>query len=330
MAPRSELRWGIVGVARICRALVPALQASSRNRLVAVASRDAARAEGAAREWGAARAHASYDALLADPDVDAVYIPLPNSLHVEWTLRACRAGKHVLCEKPLVQQPEDAARLAEAAAKAGVVVSEAFMYRHHALTLRVLQLVESGALGAVLLVKGAFSFTLTRPGDVRLDPGLGGGCLWDVGCYPVSYARTVLREEPADALGWQTLGPTGVDVAFAGQLRFPSGAIAQFDSGFAAPFRTEIEIVGTDGVLRVPRPFKPGKAERLTLVRGDKSETIDVTGDELYLGEVEDLASAALSGATPRLSLEWSRRNCAALVALLESARSGRMTAVSS
>jgi predicted dehydrogenase len=321
----SRLRWGVLGTARIARALAGPLRGLPRHELAAVASRSLERAEAWAAEWGAARAYASYEALLAAADVDVVYIPLPNALHARWTIAAARAGKHVLCEKPLALSVADVDAIAAAAGEAGVVVAEAFMYRHHPQTLRVGELVASGALGRIRVVRGAFSFWLSRDGDVRLDPALGGGSLWDIGCYPVSFARFVLGEEPVEASGLAEMGPTGVDVAFAGQLRFASGAVLQFDCGFRAHYRTSIEIVGTDAVLAVSSPFKPGTNERLVLRRGDEVETMAVPGEALYVGEIEDLADAVLLGRAPRVSLADSRGNVAALVALLESARTGRV-----
>jgi predicted dehydrogenase len=205
-----------------------------------------------------------------------------------------------------------------------VVVAEAFMYRHHAQTLRARELVAGGDLGEPRLVRGSFTFSLDRPGDVRLVPAQGGGALWDVGCYPVSFARFVLGEEPHEAFGWQVTGATGVDETFAGQLRFPGGAIAQFDCGFRAPFRTELEVVGSAASLRLGRPFKPGPHETMVLARGEAQEVLVTEGDELYRGEVEDMADAILLGRPPRVSLAESRGNCAALLALLRSAREGR------
>jgi xylose dehydrogenase (NAD/NADP) len=325
----QRLRWGILGTARINRALVPPLRESPRNTLAAIASRDLGRASEAAKQWDIPQAYGSYDALISDPGIDVVYVPLPNDLHAEWTVRAARAGKHVLCEKPMAISLAGIDRIAAATHAAGVVVAEAFMYRHHAQTLKLRELIREGALGKVGLVRGAFTFTLTRPTDVRLQPAQGGGSLWDVGCYPVSFARFALDEEPHEAFGWQVAGPSGVDETFAGQLRFPSGALAQFDCGFRSPFRTEIEVVGSEGTLRVPRPFKPGASETLLLTRGETTETIPVDGQELYLGEVEDMADAILLGRPPRVSLVESRGNCAALLALLQSSREGRPVAVS-
>ena len=320
----KPLAWGLLGTARINRALIPPLRSSPRNRLRAVASRRPETAAAYAREWGIERAHGSYEALLADPEIDVVYVSLPNALHAEWTVRAARAGKHVLCEKPLCTSVADVDAVAAAAAEARVVVAEAFMYRHHPQTLRVREMVSGGGLGAVRFVRGSFSFSLTRPGDVRLDPALHGGALWDVGCYPLSFARTVLGEEPVDVMGAQRLGPTGVDLTFAGQLRFPSGAIGQLDCSFEMPFRTVMEIVGTEGTLTVHQPFKPGPEATLLLQRGETSEAMASPSTDLYLGEVEDMADAILDGKPPRVSLEDSRANVSALVALYQSARQGR------
>jgi len=322
----KALRWGLLGAARINRSLIPALRASSRNELAAVASRDAARAAAYAREWGIPRSFGRYEDLLADPGIDVVYNPLPNGLHAEWTIRAARAGKHVLCEKPLAISVEEVDAIARAAREANVVVAEGLMYRHQKLTREVLAMVERGTLGELRVVRGCFTFPLTREGDVRLDPALGGGCLWDLGVYPISYARMMIGSEPLEVFGWQTLGPTGVDVAFAGQLRFPANVIVQCDTGFRAAFRRDVEIVGSEASLFVPNPFKPGPSEPVHLVRGDDRQTIDVAGTEahLYLGEVEDLADAVLLGRPPAVSLADSRGTVAAIVALLASAREGR------
>jgi xylose dehydrogenase (NAD/NADP) len=318
------LRWGILGVARINRALIPPLQSSPRHALVAVASRDGARAAEAARRWGIPRAHGSYEALLADREIDVVYIPLPNGLHVDWTVRAARAGKHVLCEKPLALTVEDVDRIEAAARDAGVVVTEAFMYRHHPQTLHVKEMVSSGAIGTVRLVRGSFTFDLTSEGDYRLDPAQGGGSLWDVGCYPLSYARFVLGEEPVEAFGWSVVGPTGIDETFVGQVRFESGAMAAFDCGFRSSFRTLVEVVGSEASILIPRPFKPGLEETIVLSRGEETREIAIAGEELYRGEVEDMADAVLLGRPPRVSLAESRGNVAVMTALLRSAANGR------
>lgn len=318
------LRWGLLGTARISRMVIPPLRASAGNRLAAVASRDLARARGYAQEWGIERAHGAYEALLADPEIDAVYIPLPNHLHAQWTIRAARAGKHVLCEKPLALSVAEVDAMGAAARESGVVLAEAFMYRHHPQTLKVKALVDAGAIGAVRFVRGTFSFPLTRPDDVRLRPEWGGGCLWDVGCYPLSFTRFVLGREPLEVTGAHVLGPTGIDETFAGQLAFPGGVLAQIDAGFRSPFRAEFEIAGTDGAIRVRHPWKPAPDLPILVTRGEESEAIAVEETDRYLLEIEDLADCVRTGREPRVSLAESRGNVAAIVALLQSAREGR------
>jgi xylose dehydrogenase (NAD/NADP) len=321
----DPLRWGLLGTARINRRLIPPLRVSPGNRLRAVASRDAERAAAYAREWGIARAYGSYEELLADGEIDAVYVPLPNHLHAEWAIRAARAGKHVLCEKPLALSVAEVDAMAAAAGEREVVLTEAFMYRHHPQTLRVKQLLDEGAIGEPRFVRGSFSFPLTRPDDVRLDPAMGGGAVWDVGCYPVSFARFVLGAEPLEVVGHATLGPTGIDETFAGQMVFPGGVLAQVDCSFRAPYRTQMEIVGGEGRILVPEPWVPGTGEPLRVTRGDEEEKIVVDGEDRDRLEIEDLADAVRRARPPRVSLAESRGNVATLVALLQSAREGRV-----
>lgn len=322
--PNKVLNWGLLSTARINRALIPPLRASRRNQLAAVASRTQESADKYAREWKIPRAHNSYEALLADPNIDVIYNPLPNHLHAEWTIKAVEAGKHVLCEKPLALTVEEVDAVQTAARKHGRVVAEAFMYRHHPQTLKVQELVKDGSVGEIKMIRGSFTYVLSREGDVRLDPVMGGGSIWDVGCYPISYARSVLGANPLEVFGWQVTGPTGIDDTFLGQMRFDQDIFAQFDSSFVIPFHSFMEIIGSEGTLNIPRPFKPATDEKIYLTRGDKTETIKIKGEELYIGEVEDMADAILLGREPRISLEDSRANVAVIVALLESARTGR------
>ncbi|WP_456428414.1 Gfo/Idh/MocA family protein [Rhodocaloribacter sp.] len=321
-----KLRWGLLGTARISRKIIPAIRRSGRHELVAVASREAERAKVYARAWDVPRAYGGYEALLADPDVDVVYNPLPNHLHAPWTIRAAEAGKHVLCEKPLALSVAEVDAVAEAARRAGVVVTEAFMYRHHPRTRRVREMIEGGEIGDLHLVRGAFTFTLDRPDDFRWRPEWGGGSLWDVGCYPVGFARYVVGAEPETVFADAVLAPTGVDVSLAGQMRFPGAVLALFDCGFRSRFRMEMTFVGSRGVLHVPRAFKPSSKAALVLVRhdGDEEVIVSVPGSEdLYAGEIEDLADAVLDGKPPGVPLSDSRANVAALTALLRSAREG-------
>lgn len=318
------LHWGLLSTARINRALITPLRASKRNQLVAVASRTQESADPYAREWKISRAYGTYEALLADPEIDVIYNPLPNHLHAEWTIKAVEAGKHVLCEKPLALTAEEVDAMQSAARKHGRVVAEAFMYRHHPQTLKVQELVKNGTLGDLKLIRGSFSFMLSGEGDVRLDPAMGGGSIWDVGCYPISYARTVVGANPVEVFGWQVTGPTGIDETFVGQMRFDQDILAQFGSSFVIPFHSFMEIVGSEATLNIPRPFKPEIDEKIYLTRGEKIETIKIKGQELYIGEVEDMADAILLGREPRIPLEDSRANVAVISALLQSAREGK------
>ncbi len=318
-----HLRWGLICTARINRRLIPAIRAAERSELVAVASRDLARAQEYARQWAIPRAHGSYETLLADPDVDVIYNALPNHLHCEWTVRAAEAGKHVLCEKPLALTTEEVDRIAEAARCNGVVVFEAFMYRHHPQTLKVQELVQQGEIGEIRLVQAAFAFNLDNPGDYRLDAAQGGGALWDVGCYPVSFARAVLGAEPVEVSGWQRLGKSGVDMTFAGQMRFASGALAQFGCSFEAAYYCTAQILGSAGTIVLDSPWRLGgnHSPGIRLQRGDRMEWLPVSDVDPYLCEVQAMEACALDGAAPVVPLSDSRGNVAAINALYESAR---------
>jgi predicted dehydrogenase len=319
---QSGLNWGLLSTARINRRLIPAIRAAERAQLVAVASRDLERAEAYAAEWAIPRAIGSYQALLDDPGIDAIYISLPNSLHADWTVRAAQAGKHVLCEKPLALSVADCDRIIAAAKSSGVVVAEAVMYLHHPLLHKARQLIQEGAVGRVTLVRGAFSFSLDRVNDVRWKPELGGGSLWDVGSYPVSFIRRIAGE-PAQVFGWQTTSAGGVDATFAGLLRCKDGVLGMFDSGFRHQFRTEAEIVGAEGRLIIRRPFILGPESSILLQRDFEEEEITLPEANPYQCEVEALTAAVLDGADLPVPLSSSRANVATLATLYDSARLG-------
>lgn len=315
------LRWGLLGTARINRRLIHALRTSARSAVAAVGSRDAARAAAYAREWSIPAACRSYDHLLASP-IDIVYNALPNSLHVPWTLRAVAAGKHVLCEKPLGLTAQDVDAVTVAARTAGVVVTEGFMYRHHAQTAAIVDTVRAGTIGDVRLVVCGFSYLRDRPDDVRLDPALGGGALWDIGCYPVSMVQ-LIAGAPVEVAGVRRLGPTGVDEEFSGTLIGSTGGMAQISASFLAGYQTYLRIVGTRGTISVDRPFRPEPTEYLHIARDDAMETRPVRGNGIFEDEVADMEDAVLGVSPPRLSLEESRLHAATLAALHESARTG-------
>ena len=317
----KTLNWGLLSTAHINRKVIPAFRVSKRNHLLAVASRSQANADAYAREWKIPRAHGSYETLLADPEIDVIYNPLPNHLHAEWTIKAVEAGKHVLCEKPLALTLGEVDAIAEASQKHGRVVAEAFMYRHHPQTLKVQEIVKDGSLGVLKLLRGSFTYVMSSEGNIRSNPAMGGGSIWDVGCYPISYIRTMLGAEPAQVFGWQATGPTGIDETFVGQMRFENGTFTQFDSSFVIPSHTYMEIIGSEATLIVPEPFTPKLNEKVFIVRDGKSEVVKIKGEELYLGELEDMADAVLLGKIPRISLGDSRSNIATILALLESAQ---------
>jgi D-xylose 1-dehydrogenase (NADP+, D-xylono-1,5-lactone-forming) len=328
MQMEQTLNWGLLSTARINRALIKPLNASKRTRLLAVASRSQSSADAYAREWKIPRAHGSYEALLNDPEIDVIYNSLPNHLHAEWTIKALRAGKHVLCEKPIALTLAELDAMSQAAQETGNILAEAFMYRHHAQTLKVKEIVDSGGLGKIQLIKGAFTFTIQGKEDIRNFKNMGGGSIWDVGCYPISYARTIVGAEPVEVFGWQVTGQSGSDESFIGQMKFKDGIHMQFDCGFKSPHRSYIEIVGINATLNIPAPFKPGLKNEIYLKHNDKIQTIKVAGGELYLGEVEDMCDAILHGKAPRVSLDDSRKNTVVILALLQSAESRKFVIV--
>jgi predicted dehydrogenase len=318
----AKVRWGFLSTARINRRLLAAAEKTDAAEVVAVASRDSDRAEAYAVEHGISRSHGSYEALLEDSEVDAVYISLPNSLHVEWSVRALAAGKHVLCEKPLTRSPEEAEHAFDAAERAGCVLMEAFMWRHSPQTAKLVQLVEGGVIGELQLVRATFSFPLEGRRNIRLDPDLGGGALMDVGAYCVSAAR-LLAGEPERVYGEQVIGDSGVDVLFTGMLRFPRGVLAEIDAGMYLPRRDGLEAVGTEGSLVISDPWL---AQRLVLHlrRGESREEIALPPADPYRLELENMCAAIGGGARPLLGREDAVGQARTLDALYQSADEGR------
>ncbi len=252
-----NLRWGILGCARISRrGLIPGIRASNTGRLAALASRNPAKARAWCDEFKVLRTHETYQGLLEDPEIDAVYIPLPNELHKPWVLAAAAAGKHVLCEKPLALNAVEAREMVEQCRLRGVLLMEAFMWRHQPRALELRARLAAGLLGELRLIRSSFSFPI-EPGDWRLDPARGGGSLWDVGCYGISTARFFADAEPASVRARARFGPTGVDLTLTASLEFPDGVLAAIDCSFEQPFRCVYELVGTRGVIDVPDAYLP-------------------------------------------------------------------------
>jgi predicted dehydrogenase len=292
------VKWGVLSTADINRLFLAGAREADGVEVVAVASREAARAAQLAREQGIARTHDSYEGLLADSEIEAVYIPLPNSLHIPWTVRALEAGKHVLCEKPLSRHPAEVERAFDIADREGRLLMEAFMYRHNPQTHRLVAMVAERAIGELRLIRGAFSFVTRDPADVRLSRELDGGALMDVGCYCVNAAR-LLAGEPEHVTGVQVLGGDGVDVVFAGAMGFANGVAANFDAGLVLADRDQLEIVGDEGTLFLDDPWH-ARSPLIELRRDGRVEAIETPRVDSYRLEAENF-SAAIRGETEPL-----------------------------
>jgi predicted dehydrogenase len=288
----NPIRWGLLGTGNITRKLMAGASKTPRAEIVAVGSRDGNRAAAFAAANGIARAHGSYEALLADPEVEAVYVSLPNGLHHGWTMHALAAGKHVLCEKPYTRHPEEVDEAFDAADAAGLVLSEAFMWRHHP-QVAVLKTAVA-EIGPLQVIRATFSFVIKSEANVRLSADLDGGSLMDVGCYCISGARLLAGEEPSEVLGVADVGASGVDRRFTGILRFPSGPIAEFSCGFTADHRGLVAI-GRDGSVRATDPW-----QSLPATLWKNGVEIPVTQGDPYAFELEDMA-AAIRGERPAL-----------------------------
>lgn len=319
-------QWGLISTARINDKFLAGVAQSRESAVLAVASRDRARAEQYASARGIERAYDSYDALLGDPDIDAVYISLPNSLHLEWTSRALEAGKHVLCEKPLSRSEADVRAAFDLAERQDRLLMEAFMYRHHPQTARAVDLVRSGAIGRLRVIRAAFSFHFEDAADVRLSADLDGGSLMDVGCYCVSAAR-LLGGEPELVSGTQVMGGDGVDVTFSGWMRFAGDVIAHFDSGLILDDRFDLEVVGEQGTLFVADPWHC-VTPQIELRRAHAAEIIEVPAGNPYALEADNLAAAIRGENPPLLGRADAEGQARAIEALYASAASGAPVAL--
>jgi D-xylose 1-dehydrogenase (NADP+, D-xylono-1,5-lactone-forming) len=291
----GAVRWGVLSTARINRKVLAGARTASNVDVVAVGSRDRERGEAFASEHGIERVHGSYDELLADPDVEAVYIPLPNSMHVPWSVKALEAGKHVLCEKPLTRRVADAEAAFDAAERAGRLLMEAFMWRYHPQTEALVE--QAREIGPLRVVRAAFGFSIRDdPGNVRLQGDLDGGSLMDVGCYCVSALR-LLGGEPED-VGGLAVGDD-VDVRFTGVLRLPGDVLGTFDCGFDVPPRGAIEVLGEGGTLLSEDPWH-GQSPRLTR----DGQEVPVEAADPYGLELEDFSAAIREDRPPRLGRE--------------------------
>jgi xylose dehydrogenase (NAD/NADP) len=332
------LRWGVLGAAGIARSeMIPAIQASSNGRVVALAGRDRARNAEVAAAQSIGEVFASYDALLASPNVDAVYVALPNSLHAEWAIKSAGAGKAVLCEKPLALTAAEARRVADHFAARRAPLMEGFMYRFHPQNIHVLKLIREGAIGDVREVRAHLSVDIMAraAGNIRFDATLGGGSLLDMGCYAVNVARCAMGSEPLAAVALSDVDPkAGVDLAVAAALDFPGGRKALVSCSFKASGQGFYQVIGTRGVIDVPRSFIPGLgsrvAEGLVIVSdpdGRRTETTFEPANHYQL-IAEAFAEAVLSGKPVPYSPDDAVNNMRVLDAIAASARSGKRAEV--
>jgi len=315
------VRLGILSTAHINRLVIPGAHASDKVELIAVASREQTRAEEYARKWEIERAYGSYEALLEDPDIEAVYISLPNTLHCEWSIRAVEAGKHVLCEKPLSRHAADVEQAFDAAERAGRLLTEAFMYRHNPQTKRLAELVRGGAIGELRLVRSTFSYSLYDAENIRLRTDVEGGSLMDVGCYCVSGSR-LLAGEPETVLGRAYTGPTGTDWVFTGSISFAGDVFAHFDCGTCLPERDELEAIGTEGSLFLDDPWHC-RDPVIELRKDGEVERIELDPVDSYRLELENLSDAIRGEAPLLLGREDAVAQARAIEALHHSAETG-------
>jgi predicted dehydrogenase len=321
----DKLRWGILGVAKINDRLLPGFKAAENVQLLAIASRDADRSAAAAKAVGIPKSYGSYEALLADSEIEAVYLPLPNGLHGQWTKKAADAGKHILCEKPLCPTAAEAAEVVAYCRSKGVRLMDGFMWPHHARAAKLRQVIDSGEIGTVKHVTGTFTFTL--PADkpnVRYRSDLAGGSLLDVGCYPVYGIRWAFQDEPVRVTATAKYRD-GVDVEMSGLLEFSKDRKATFDCGFTAPLRQWFEITGTAGVIRIHQMWVPsGPADYDIDREGGKQENVVVEGRDQIVSMIEGFGNAVRAGRDPQPSPDEAVKTLRVLDALAKSAREGK------
>lgn len=311
------VRWGILGYARIAEmSTIPAILEADNAVFYAMASRDQAKRVACQEKFHCEKTFETYDELLDDPLVDAVYIPLPNSLHKEWAIKAMEKGKHVLCEKPMTLNEKDAIEMVESSKKNRVILMEAFMYRYTHRTKKVREILESGIIGEIKHVTSSFRFFLNRANTIKMNAALGGGSLYDVGCYPLNFVQMVINEEPIEVHVAAEM-ENGVDVSASVLLKYERGKIATLHSGFNAFGRNYSEIIGTKGRLEIPDTFLDNEGS-IFLETEDGTQEISIPGCHRYTLEIEDFSKAVLLGEKPLFSLDESLRNSRIMDQILE------------
>lgn len=317
---QQVIRWGVLGAARIARLqVIPAILRCANARLHAIASRDPAKLAEFQALFGSFKTHDRYEALLEDPAVDAVYIPLPNAMHREWAIRAMRCGKHVLCEKPLALNSHEAAEMIQVARDCKVLLMEAFMYRYTDRVRQINRVLESGVLGEIRSINSTFRFFLDRENTIKENPELGGGAMYDVGCYPLNLISLVTAAEPV-SVAVECFKPRGVDLNLSAILRYESGLIASLHCGFTAFGRMHSEFIGSKGMLLAPDTFLDDAGE-LSLQTKAGCERIPVTLSDRYGEEIRDFSAAIVDKRPPMLSTVESLRNMRSLERIMEQVR---------
>ncbi|HEU5139237.1 MAG TPA: Gfo/Idh/MocA family oxidoreductase [Bacillales bacterium] len=328
----KRVRWGVLGNANIARkALVPAIKAAENAELKGIASRNSDRAAEAAAEQGFEKHYGSYEALLADPEIDAVYIPLPNGLHAEWVKKAAEAGKHVLCEKPAALTADEATGMIEECGRHEVLFMEAFMYQFHPQHDRVKEIIADGEIGDVRVMRSQFSFGMKDPANVRLNRELGGGSLYDVGCYCIHAARHILGEEPSRVYAQAHLDADfdHVDMTTTGMLSFEKDVQLLFDCSFESFPQENYQVIGEKGSIEVVRPFRPDKNEdgkaHIYITSEDGTTREEPIPGDAYTLQVEHFSQCVLDGAEPSYSGVQTIRNMRVIDACYESIRTGEV-----
>ncbi len=327
---QRKLRWGVLSAARINRRTIPGFQAAYNAEVIAIASRDPQKGRDAAAQWNIGKVYEGYEALLADPEIEAVYIPLPNGLHTEWVIKAAQAGKHVLCEKPLALTPEEVERIAEAAQTNQVQIMEGFMYRYHPQQARVRELLTAGAIGEPRILRGTFAFSISTPGyNIRLDDKLGGGATWDVGCYAVNISRWLFGSEPQTVYA-QAEMQNGVDISAVVILDFGEGRKAVLDYGMNYGRRSFYEMVGTGGTVSVENmwqePEVPGYVYLRSNQTGLTTETYPLTNH--FQLQAEAFSQAVLTGQPTPYPLTDSAANVRVCLAIQEAIKTGQVVKI--
>jgi predicted dehydrogenase len=321
----GKIRWGVISTARIGTVrVIPAIQKSNNGRVVAISSRDQARAQKAADELGIEKTYGSYEELINDPDIDAIYNPLPNSEHAEWSIKCAEAGKPTLCEKPLAKDVDEAQRMVDTFKERGVLFAEAFMYRFHPKTQKVKEMIDAGAIGKLHLISAEFTFPIGDESNIRLNQELAGGSVMDVGCYCINAMRFMTGEEPGTVKGVAQFGAvTGVDEWLAGTLQFPSGVVGHFDSSLRSQFSNTYDIRGSEGRIVLEAGFVSGPNEAATIRhwRGSDYKEIVIPAINHYTLMAEDFADALITNRPPRFDPQDGVENMRVIDRLLASAR---------